>query len=74
MVYERGSVDSLVDCLVKLFDSYELRKNLGTKAYQTISEEWSPRKAAENFLQLVSDLQSNREVSIQYGPCSPAWK
>lgn len=74
LVYDRGSVNSLVDCLVKLFDSYELRKRLGTKAYQTISEEWSPQKAAENFLQLVEDLQSNRELTIKHGPCSPAWK
>lgn len=74
LVYDRGSVDSLVDCLVKLFDSYELRKRLGSEAYRTISEEWSPYKAAQNFLQLVGDLQSNREVSIKHGPCSPAWK
>lgn len=74
LVYDRGSVDSLVDCLVRLFDSYELRKRLGSEAYRTISEEWSPYKAAQNFLQLVGDLQSNREVSIKHGPCSPAWK
>lgn len=74
LVYDRGSVDSLVDCLVKLLDSYELRKRLGSEAYRTISEEWSPYKAAQNFLQLVGDLQSNREVSIKHGPCSPAWK
>lgn len=74
LVYDRGSVDSLVDCLVKLLDSYELRKRLGSEAYRTISEEWSPYKAAKNFLQLVGDLQSNREVSIKHGPCSPAWK
>ena len=71
LVYQKGSIDGLTNCILSLMESYPLRRMLGMEAYRTISEEWSPRKAATNFLQLVDALQNNRPCPIKSGPGSP---
>lgn len=71
-IYNKGSVDSLVECLIPLMQSESYRRQLGVEAYRTISEQWTPRKAAGNLLQLIDDLQHGRDTSIEYGPCSKA--
>ena len=50
----------------------EKRKNIGSNAYKTIIHTWNAKKAVENFLHLVSDIQNKKDVSIQDGPCSKA--
>lgn len=70
LIYSRGSVDSLYDCLIKLLDSDSFRRQLGISAYNSLSELWTPRKAAENLLALVSSIQNNTENPIKEGPCS----
>ena len=70
LIYNKGSVDSLYECLVKLLDSEDYRRELGVAAYNSLSELWTPRKAAENLLALVSSIQNNMENPIKEGPCS----
>ena len=70
MVYQKGSVESLVECLIPLMKSESYRQQLGTKAYNSISENWTPRKAAENLLALIESIKNKTACSIQEGPCS----
>lgn len=70
MIYHKNSIDSLVECLIPLMDSESYRRQMGEEAYKTISELWTPRKAAENLLALVSSIQNNTENPIKEGPCS----
>lgn len=70
LIYTKGSVDSLYECLVKLLDSERYRRELGVAAYNSLSELWTPRKAAENLLALVSSIQNDKENPIKEGPCS----
>ena len=70
MIYKKGSVDSLVECLLPLMKSESYRRQLGIEAYKTISLNWTPRKAAENLLTLISSIQNGVECPIIDGPCS----
>ncbi len=72
LVYEKGSIDELTTCLMKLMKSYPLRSQLGEAAYCTISRSWSPRVAARRLLQLINSLQKGEENPFKSGPCSPA--
>lgn len=70
MIYHKNSVDSLVERLKPLLDSESYRRKMGEEAYKTISELWTPRKAAENLLALVDSIQNKTENPIKEGPCS----
>lgn len=70
MIYSKGSVDSLVNCLVPLMESESYREQLGIAAYRTMSENWTPRKAAENLIKLIDSIQKGEENPIKEGPCS----
>lgn len=70
MIYRKGSVDSLVECMLPLMKLESYRRQLGIEAYKTISESWTPRKAAENLLTLISSIQNGIECIIEEGPCS----
>lgn len=54
----------------------ELRNELGQNAIETMSKTWSPKNAAERFVNLVAWLQKEKNeekdlIDLQ-GPCSPA--
>jgi glycosyltransferase involved in cell wall biosynthesis len=70
MIYQKGSYESLVDCLITLFESEAYMKRLGVEAYKTISENWAPQCAAENLLALINSILNNKENPIKEGPCS----
>lgn len=70
LIYSKGSVDSLVNCLLSLMDSENNRKQLGIEAYKSISKNWTPRRAAENLLVLVNSLNNSTQNPIIEGPCS----
>lgn len=70
LIYKQGSVDSLVNCLVPLMESESYREQLGIAAYRTMSENWTPKKAAENLIKLIDSIQNGEENPIQEGPCS----
>lgn len=70
MVYRKGSVESLVECLIPLMKSESYRQQLGTAAYSTISENWTPKKAAVNLLSLIEFITKGMACPIQEGPCS----
>lgn len=70
MIYNKGSVDSLVECLLPLIKSESYRKQLGVSAYRSLCENWTPHKAAENLITLIESIQKGEENPIKEGPCS----
>ena len=70
MIYSKGSVDSLVECLRSLMESESYRRQIGIEAYRTLSDNWTPRKAAQNLLLLIDSIQKGKDNTIKEGPCS----
>lgn len=68
-----AALDSLTQKVEWLLNRPTERKAMAAEAYKTMSTVWSPANAAENLLQLISDLQQGKDVSIEYGPCSKAF-
>lgn len=64
--------DSLYRAIYDLVVDRQLREQYTRQAYKTISEDWSPKRAAANFLELSDCLLNNRQCSIDSGPCSVA--
>ena len=64
--------DSLYKAVYDLVVNKALREQYTRKAYKTISQEWSPERAAANFIELCDCLLHDRPCSIESGPCSPA--
>lgn len=70
--YRSKDVDSLFEKVKFLLEHEQVRRQMGIQAYYSIKEIWSPRIAAHNFLQLIDDLDNERDTSIKEGPCSKA--
>lgn len=61
--------------LVKLtIDNKETREKLGKNAYKFITEKWTAEVAAENLLTLFDSIIQGKEVEINDGPASRAYK
>jgi glycosyltransferase involved in cell wall biosynthesis len=73
LIFESESLDSLYSKVKLLLDDEELRKNISRNAYKTMSEMWSPKYAAQRFLQLVKALQGGGDTPFVDGPCSKAY-
>lgn len=72
-IYEDGIFNDLYEKTKKLAVDKELRKKLGTSAYETIINEWSEYVAAERFIKLSSSIINRNTTNIyQSGPCSIA--
>ena len=69
---DQSSLDSLVQCVKSLLENKHQLKQIRKNALRTMQETWSPKNAAINLLQLVDDIRSGRESSIETGPCSKA--
>ena len=72
LLFESGNVQSLYEQVLTLIDDREIRESLAIQAYHTIREEWSPSKAAENFIRLANGIILNSIPQIIDGPCSKA--
>lgn len=72
LIFKSGSVNSLIEKIQWLFDHPDKIQNMRIHARKTMVELWSPQKAAENLLTLISDLQHDRKCSIKEGPASIA--
>lgn len=72
LVFKSGSLSSLLEQSESLFKSKAFRDKLGKNAYNTIATEWSPAKAASNFLILSQSIIGGQKKSIEEGPCSKA--
>lgn len=72
MIFRSGDLDSLYEKVVFLIDHPSERNMMARNAYLTMRDEWSPKQAAMNFLQLSKDLLEGKETLIKEGPCSKA--
>lgn len=69
---DQKALDELTEKVAWLLENKDRMKEMQRKAVRTMQEVWSPKRAAQNLLQLIDDLQHGRETSIKEGPCSEA--
>ena len=72
LVFKSGSVKSLADKLERVLTDEDLRKRLGTSAYEQMSREWNPEEAANRVIGLYEALSAGKDSPYEEGPCSPA--
>jgi glycosyltransferase involved in cell wall biosynthesis len=71
LIYKNGDLDSLVCQVKRLMDDRDLQSRLGLNAYQTMSETWNAKIAAERLLILSETLMKNNICdTYSDGPCS----
>lgn len=71
-MFRDGDSDSLFKIVRHLINNKEERIRMAMHAINDLTNVWSPRCAAKNFLQLVNELNNGMETSIKKGPCSKA--
>ena len=69
---DQKALDDLTEKVAWLLDNKVKMKEMQRAAFLTMYNTWSPKRAAQNLLQLIDDLQNGRETSIKDGPCSKA--
>ena len=69
---DQKALDDLTEKVAWLLDNKEKMKEMQRAAVLTMYNTWSPKRAAQNLLQLIDDLQNGRGTSIKEGPCSKA--
>ncbi len=70
LIFKSNNLPSLIHQTESLVKNKSFRNELGENAYHTLLNEWSPEKAASNFLRLAKSLLDNRPCIIDSGPCS----
>lgn len=71
LIFKSENIDSLEAKVVELLENPIKRAKLSHNARKTMSEIWSPKNAAKQFLNLVRALQGKNEHMIpESGPCS----
>lgn len=72
LVYRTGDFKEFREQVLRLCRDSELRKRLGTSAYETIVNEWNPKEAADRLYRFCEGLISGKAVPEKTGPLSPA--
>lgn len=72
LIYRDGDLESAYSKVVWLIENPEERRQLGYEGYKTMTEIWSPEKAADHLLSLSSSLLRGEEPDSFEGPCSKA--
>lgn len=70
--FESENVKSLTSKVEWLLNHPEERYKMQCEAHRTMTEFWSPKKAATALLTLIDCLQDKKETIINDGPCSKA--
>lgn len=71
-LFKSCNLDSLMEKMEWLLNNPDKINEISLNGCHTIIDIWSPMNAAKNLLQLIDDLQNERDSSIQEGPCSIA--
>ena len=71
-IFQSKNVCSLTEKVEWLLQHPKERLSMAVKGYTTMNEHWSPKRAAERFLRLVSCLSEGKETPFESGPCSMA--
>lgn len=72
LVFKTGSLSGFLKQTESLFKDKVFRDKLGKNAYNTLANEWNPKKAASNFLLLSRSILDGQIISLEEGPCSKA--
>ena len=72
LVFHSNDVESLYETVVRILNHREELSGLSKCGVETIRNVWSPRVAAERFVNLVSALKKGDETPYENGPCSKA--
>ena len=72
LVFKSCSSLDLLNQTESLINDKVFRDKLGKNAYNTLANEWSPKKASENFLILARSILNGKIITIEKGPCSKA--
>ena len=71
-IFKSCELDSLCEKVEWLINTPSERERLSRNGFETLRDDWAPKVAARNLVQLIEDLQNGRETSLHSGPCSKA--
>lgn len=74
LIFKSKSIKSLIEKVETLLLNPMMKEQIALKAYESMTEIWSPNNAAKNIIQLGRDIINKKPNSIKSGPCSPAEK
>lgn len=74
LIFKSGNLTDLVQQTERLIRDETLRKKAALKAYYTVRDQWSPQRAASNFIRLAKSILAWQPLHIESGPCSAAVK
>lgn len=74
LVFKSSSLSSLIQQTELLLKNTEFREQLGTNAYFTLANVWSPKQAASNLILLAKSIINCQIIAFYEGPCSKAIK
>ena len=63
LVYKSNNVDDLIRKTELLLNNIELQKSICRKAYETMTNEWSPEVAAKRLYLFVDAMMNNKDYS-----------
>lgn len=73
LLYRSGDVEGLYQRVLRLMDDPAAQRQLGLRAYETITESWNAETAAQRVIDLAERLLTgDRKNPYPDGPCSPA--
>lgn len=72
LIFKSKDLESLYQKTKYLINNPLRRKEIGVKAYETMSTTWRAETACRNLLQLCQSIKSGNPNPIISGPCSPA--
>ena len=73
LIYKDGDFEDFYSKLKKLCLDASLRKELGTNAYKTITEEWCAEIASKRLVGVIDGmLKAKQSNDFKTGPCSKA--
>lgn len=73
LIYRNGDPDGLYEHVKSLLDNPKRQKQLGERAYQTVTQLWNAKTAAWRLMELVQEIQDKGHCALYPdGPCSKA--
>lgn len=70
--FKSCDAESLYKNVATLIDNEAFREDLAKNAYYSMSSIWSPKNAAEKFIELSNYLLIGNKINFKEGPCSIA--
>lgn len=72
-IFQSCDLNSLAEKVEMLLQNPHICERYAKDAYRTISNVWSPVKAAENLIQLIKHIKNDKLPLVDEGPCSQAF-